>query len=247
MPASPTTSEPVLPADSGRTCCNPLRLSLCRSDFIGFWLDENLNHPEASAATNKSLVKSAGITCTSIWLSLLFTNANDDFSKGTAIKVVICCTSLIEWIDRVLGFGEAPSQVAPADESRRVRSAFHFIDDPGAMRMKLINQAREIPGSARLLATYAWEWKSQSNPTLVDSDLGGILSQRTCVPGLRFRWLPNDPDKKADFLLGRGSFASPAVLNFGQMPVRANCQHWRQMLADDGMPMLTQVRELLTR
>ncbi len=125
--------------------------------------------------------------------------------------------SLVEWIERVLGFGEAQHQVASAEESRRVRSAFQFAEDPAAMRLKLMDQARETPGSARLLASYAWEWISRANPALVDSDLGGILPRRMGIPGLRFRWLPADNDKKADFLLGRGSYASPEQL-FGSAP-----------------------------
>lgn len=115
---------------------------------------------------------------------------------------------LTDWLDRLMGLAPGDLVVASKEETARVRSSFRFVDDPAEMRNKLIQHARLQPGSARMLANYAWEWKSKADPSAIDSETGRILRDRPPVPGFCFRWLPSDVDSKSDFLLGRGAYST---------------------------------------
>jgi hypothetical protein len=135
-------------------------------------------------------------------------------------------SSLCEWIDVLLGLRDSKSARAASvppvelEEAKRVREAFRVLDDPAELRNRLVHLARQASGSTRLLATYAWDWASKSDASRVDSEDGKILSGRPSIPGLRFRWLPDDNDAKADFLLGRGVYGTPdGLFGSGVAPV----------------------------
>lgn len=58
-----------------------------------------------------------------------------------------------------------PDRFAPYD--------LRFYDDPAAMRDEILRLDRS-EGLARLLAGYAWEWKSKANPNAYDIELGDL-------------------------------------------------------------------------
>ena len=51
-----------------------------------------------------------------------------------------------------------------------------FYDDPAAMRNEIL-RLDESEGLARMLAGYAWEWKSKNDPNAYDIELGGLSLQ----------------------------------------------------------------------
>ena len=69
----------------------------------------------------------------------------------------------------------APDRFAPYD--------LRFYDDPGEMREEILRLDRS-EGLARLLAGYAWEWKSKTDPNAYDIELGD----------LSLRWNQTDKD-----------------------------------------------------
>lgn len=59
-----------------------------------------------------------------------------------------------------------PDRFAPYD--------LRFYDDPGTMREEILRLDRS-EGLARLIAGYAWEWKSKADPNTYDIELGDLL------------------------------------------------------------------------
>ena len=107
----------------------------------------------------------------------------------------------VAWLDHLLGFTAKPPAPPSEDEKKVLKEVFGFADNPGEMRDKLREQHMKGDRS-RLLAGYAWEWVSKTNPTAIDSHHGLAIPGRKPPENLKFRWAQGDGDGQQAFNLG---------------------------------------------
>lgn len=96
--------------------------------------------------------------------------------------------ALLNWLDRLLETSRTVTTGVPSRQdvgevhvgidTNQLRKSFDIVDDAAAMRDRLKKLEEDGGGPCRLLAGYAWEWKTKSSET-EDDDLfssGGSIS-----------------------------------------------------------------------
>lgn len=156
-----------------------------------FFMDEDQGYRQVEStgqALVRDLAQKEGIEVTEVNLESL------QFRLSGA-------SAFADWIDHILGFSENPPPAISPDYADELRRVFRVVDDLVELRDWLAER-HAPPTQARLLATYAWEWRTKKGGSGTDSSnpKSGAISVLRRAPDLPFRWA--GADLQREFNLG---------------------------------------------